>query len=118
VAIGEIDLKARQRGQPRTVKFKSVSKFPSVERDLAFVLPKTIKAQDVAQEIKRSAGQLLQSVRIFDVFEGGNLPPDHISVAYRMLFQDMQETLTEERLAALQNQIVQAVDKKLSVKVR
>lgn len=118
VAVGEIDLKALHRGQPRTVKFKSVSRFPSVERDLAFVLPKTMKAQDVAQEIKRSAGQLLQSVRIFDVFEGGNLPPEHISVAFRMLFQDMQETLTEERLAALQNQIVQAVDKKLSVKVR
>src|SRR5206468_2195708 len=51
VAIGEIDLRALSRGQPRTVKFKSVAKFPAVERDLAFVLPKTMLASDVAAEI-------------------------------------------------------------------
>lgn len=118
VAVGEIDLKALIRGQPRTVKFKGVSKFPAVERDLAFVLPKALKAQDVALEIKKSGGALLQSVQIFDVFEGGNLPPEHVSVAYKMIFQDMNETLTEEKLAAMQNQIVSSVEKKLSVKVR
>jgi phenylalanyl-tRNA synthetase beta chain len=118
VAIGEIDLKALSRGQPRTVKFKPVSKFPAVERDIAFVIPKEMKAQDVAAEIKRTAGALLQSVEVFDVFEGGTLPAGQVSVAYRMVYQDVQETLTEERLTALQAQIVSNVEKKLSVKVR
>jgi phenylalanyl-tRNA synthetase beta chain len=118
VAFGEIDLRAISRGQPRTVKFKPVSKFPAVERDLAFVLPRAMKAQDVAAEVKRTAGPLLQSIEIFDVFEGGNLAADQVSVAYRMVYQDLQETLTEERLTQLQAQIVANVEKKLSVKVR
>lgn len=118
VAVAEIDLRALGRGQPRTVKFKPVAKFPSVERDLAFVLPKSVRAQDVAAEIKKAAGPLLQSIDVFDVFQGGNLPPDHISVAYRMIFQDHEATLNEERLTALQAQIVSGVEKKLSVKVR
>lgn len=118
VAIAEIDVKSISRGQPRTVKFKSVAKFPSVERDLAFVLPKSVRSQDVATEIKKAAGPLLQSIDVFDVFQGGSLPPDHVSVAYRMIFQDHESTLTEERLSALQAQIVAGVEKKLSVKVR
>ncbi|MBX3022448.1 MAG: phenylalanine--tRNA ligase subunit beta [Bdellovibrionales bacterium] len=118
VALGEIDLKALMRGQPRSVKFKPVSKFPAVERDIAFVVPKEMRAQDVAAEIKRTAGALLQSIEVFDVFQGGNLPADHQSVAYRMIYQDLQETLTEERLSQLQSQIVANVEKKLSVKVR
>lgn len=118
VAVAEMDVRALGRGQPRTVKFKPVSKFPSVERDLAFVLPMTVRAQDVANEIRKSAGPLLQSIDVFDVFKGGNLPADHISVAYRMIFQDHDATLTEERLTALQTQIVSGVEKKFSVKVR
>lgn len=118
VAVAELDLKALSRGQPRTVKFKSVAKFPAVERDLAFVLPKSMQASEVTTEIKKASGALLQSVDIFDVFEGGNLPEGHVSVAYRMIFQDMEGTLTEEKLTALQSQIVGQVEKKLNVRVR
>jgi len=118
VAVGEIDLKALSRGQPRTVKFKPVSKFPAVERDIAFVLPKNMRAGDVAGEIKKTAGAVLQSLEIFDVFEGGSLPEGHVSVAYRMVYQDHEGTLSDEKLTALQSQIVSNVEKKLSVKVR
>lgn len=118
VAVGEIDLAAISRGQPRTVKFKPVSKFPAVERDLAFVMPKTMAASEVSAEIKKTAGALLQSVEVFDVFSGGNLPEGHLSVAYKMVFQSPTATLGEEELTQMQNQIVANVGKKLSIKVR
>jgi phenylalanyl-tRNA synthetase beta chain len=118
VAIGEFDLKALSRGQPRSVKFKPVSKFPAVERDLAFLLPKTMRAADVAQEIKKTAGPILQSLEIFDTFSGESVPEGFVSVAYRMVYQDLEGTLGEERLTALQKQIVANVEKKLAVKVR
>ena len=118
VVVAELDVKALSRGQPRVVKFKPVSKFPAVERDLAFVLPKTLAAADVSSEIKKTSGALLQSIDIFDVFEGGTLPEGHVSVAYRMIFQDLEGTLNEEKLTSLQAQIVANVEKKLNVKVR
>jgi phenylalanyl-tRNA synthetase beta chain len=118
VAVAELDLKALSRGQPRQVKFKPVSKFPAVERDLAFVLPEGMLAAEVAAEIKKSSGPLLQSIEVFDVFSGGNLPPGHVSIAYRMIFQDLEGTLSEEKLTSLQNQIVSGVQKKLGINVR
>lgn len=118
VVVGELDLRSLGRGQPRTIKFKAVSKFPAAERDLAFAVPRGVRAQDIAQEIKRTAGGLLQSVEVFDVFEGGNLPPEHSSIAFRMVYQDQGGTLTDEKLNQVLAQIVASVDKKLSVKVR
>jgi len=119
VAVAELDLKALGRGQPRLVKYKSISKFPSVERDLAFVMPKSMRAQEVMTEIKMSGGELLQGVEVFDVFEGGaQLPPEHVSVAFRMIFQDLKETLTEERMTAVLSGIVDQVGRKLALKVR
>ncbi len=118
VAIAELDLEALGRGQPRPVKFKPVSKFPAVQRDLAFVLPRDMRANDVATEIVKSAGRLLQSVEVFDIFSGGHLPADHVSVAYRMVFQDLESTLSEQKLTELQAQIVSNVEKKFAVKVR
>ncbi len=118
VAVGELDLVALGRGQPRSVKFKPVSKFPAVERDLALVLPKDIRAQDVAVEIKKAGGALLQSIEVFDVFEGGEIPESHRSVAYRMVFQDSAGTLTDDQMAKLHQHIVSSVSKKFPLKVR
>ncbi|MGE4131869.1 MAG: phenylalanine--tRNA ligase subunit beta [Bdellovibrionales bacterium] len=118
VAVAELDLEALSRGQPRQPKYKPISKFPSVERDLAFVIPKNLRAQDLAGDIRKTAGPLLQSLEVFDVFEGESLPENHCSVAYRMILQSGEETLSEERLTALQAQIVAAVTKKWPAKVR
>jgi phenylalanyl-tRNA synthetase beta chain len=81
-------------------------------------MPKEMKASDVAAEIKRTVGALLQSVEVFDAFEGGSMPEGQVSVAYRMVYQDVKETLTDERLTALQAQIVSNVEKKLAIRVR
>ena len=118
VVVAEINLKSLERGQPRPTKFKSIPKFPAVERDLAFVLPPGRGAQDVVAEIRRAAGALLRSVEIFDVFRGGNLPEGHVSVAYRLRYQDPQNTLTDERLGELQAQILKRVGDKLGLSVR
>ncbi len=118
VAVAELDVKSLGRGQPRTVKFKSVSKFPAVERDLAFVMPRTMASAEVESEIRKTSGALLQSLEVFDLFAGPGLPEGHVSIAYRMIFQDIEGTLNEERLTALHSQIVSNVEKKLAIKVR
>jgi phenylalanyl-tRNA synthetase beta chain len=118
VAIASVSLAALKRGQPRTVKYQPVSKFPAVERDLAFVMPKTLPAADVSKEIKKISGPLLQSVDVFDVFSGGNLAENEVSVSFKMVFQDQEGTLTEDKLQTATKQIIDGVSKKLSIKVR
>lgn len=117
-AIAEIDVAALRRGQPRPVKFQPISKQPSSERDFAFVVPNNVSSAAISSEIKKVVGVPLQSLEVFDVFEGGNLPEGHRSIAYRMVLQDPNTTLTEAQLQALQNDIVSALEKKLNVRIR
>jgi phenylalanyl-tRNA synthetase beta chain len=117
-AVAEIDVAVMRRGQPRPVKYQPISKLPSSERDFAFLVPKNVTAASVANEIKKAANQTLQSVEVFDVFEGGNLPEGFRSVAYRVVLQDPNTTLTESQLQTLQNDIVSSLEKKLGVRLR
>ena len=118
VAVAEIDVEKLMRGQPRLPKLKKISKLPAVERDLAFVLPKTMQASDVIQVLEKAGQPYVQSVEVFDVFEGKSVAEDSRSVAFRMIYQSDAQTLTEEELTKLQNQSIDAVKQKLGVSVR
>jgi phenylalanyl-tRNA synthetase beta chain len=117
-AIAEIDVSALRRGQPRPVKYQPISKLPSAERDFAFLVPVKVTASQISAEIRKASGAVLQSLEVFDVFEGGNLPEGFRSIAYRLVLQDPNETLGEAQLAKLQTDILSALEKKLSVKIR
>ncbi len=118
VAVAELDVAQLMRGQPRSLKVKSLSRFPAVERDLTFVLPQSLSAGQVLGEIKKAAGANLQSARVVDVFTGGDLKEDQRAVSYRMLLQSHQETLSEELLQGLQTKVIEQVKRKLAIEVR
>jgi phenylalanyl-tRNA synthetase beta chain len=118
VVYAELNLEILLKGQPRKYRTKSISKFPMVERDLAFVMPKTFNAGDLIADMTKAAGSVLKSVAIFDVFEGGSLQPHEKSVAYRFLYQDMEKTLTDQELQALDQKIIVAMRQKYSISVR
>ncbi len=118
VVYCELNLEQLLKGQPRKYRTKSISKFPMVERDLAFVMPKTLKAGDIIADMQKAAGAQLKSVLIFDVFEGGNLKDTDKSVAYRLIYQDMEKTLTDEDLQKLDKIVIDSVSQKYSISVR
>lgn len=118
VVLAEINADILMKGQPRTVRTKSVSKSPSVERDLAFVMPESLEAGLVAQEIQKAAGAVMKSVTVFDVFKGDPLKAEEKSVAFRMVFQDAERTLTDEDLKTLDKKIIDAINQKFSISVR
>lgn len=118
VAVAEFDLAALTSGQPRVAKSKTPSKFPMVERDLAFVMPKDLAVADVMAAIKKSVGQQLVSSRVFDVYEGDKVAQGMRSVAFRMIYQDPSATLTDEQLMGLQTKIIDDVSKKFGIQVR
>lgn len=116
--FGEFNLDRLAQGQPRAPKARSISAFPMVDRDIALVMPKELAASEVEAVIRKSAGELLRDVRVFDVFEGGNLASGQKSVAFRLLFQDMRATLEDTQVNALRDQVIAAVSEKFPVTVR
>jgi phenylalanyl-tRNA synthetase beta chain len=118
VAVCEVDLEALMRGQPRVNKLTRLSKFPAVERDLALLLPLSLAAGDVVKEIEKAGAPLLQTVQVFDVFRGQGIPEGHQSVAFRLVFQDSESTLSDDKLVQAVAQVTEALKKKFALQTR
>jgi phenylalanyl-tRNA synthetase beta chain len=118
VAAFEIELdRLLNRGM---TKFKSItpSKFPAVERDLAFVMPDTLAVGEVLKVIRQQSGELLVDLKVIDVFEGEPLEKGQKSVALRLVLQDRENTLQEDRVNALQQKLIEALKSRYPIALR
>lgn len=96
---------------PITAKFKSLPQYPSMSRDLAFIVNKNDLFKDITKIIKKAASNILRKTDIFDVYEGKHVPEDKKSVAFRFVFQDFDATLTDEKVDGEMNKIRTALQK-------
>lgn len=96
----------------RNIKYKEVSKFPSIKKDVAFIT--THSAQDITNVIKKTGSRLLTDIDIFDVYEKA----DQKSIAFSLTFNDMTRTLTEEEVMEIFNRIIKEVETKTASKLK
>jgi len=87
-------------------KFKGLSKFPVIRRDLALVVPVEIEYQDLINTIKEQAGNNLIDICLFDVYQGENIATDKRSLAIGLTFQHQDKTLTDTEISEILNNIV------------
>lgn len=117
-ALAELDLDQLYKGQPRPYRIQSISNFPVVERDFAFVMPKSLKVGDVLKDIRKSAGSLLVNVDVFDLYEGDKMEAGKKSVALRLWLQDKNATLQEAQIAEVTNKVLESLKKNFDLSVR
>ena len=102
----------------KAIKYKESSKYPSISKDLAFIVKKDVMAKDVIDVIKKACGRLLVDVNVFDVYVGENVASDEKSLAFNLIFEDPTRTLTEEEVMQLFNKAIDAVTTKLNAVLR
>ena len=90
---------------------KAVSKFPSTDFDLAFVVPDDVVASQVLRALRQAGGKLAVDVRSFDVYRGKGVPDGSRSLAYRVRLQAPDKTLTDEVVAGVRQSCIDAVAK-------
>jgi len=100
------------------VTYKEVTKFPSVSRDLALLLDTTIKFEDVEKIAYKAEKNLLKDVRLFDVYEGKNLPEGKKSYAVNFILQDNEKTLTDKQIDAIMKKIQTLLEKEIGAMLR
>lgn len=100
------------------VEFTEISKFPSVSRDLALLLDKSVEFAQVEQIARQSEKKLLKSVELFDVYEGKNLPEGKKSYAVNFILQDTEKTLNDKAIEAVMNKIINNLKKQLGAELR
>jgi len=100
-------------------KFKfEYSDYQKSERDFAFVVDKNIKAQDLIKTIISVDKNLIKSVKLFDVYEGENIPSDKKSIALNVTIQSSDKTLDDSDLEKINSLIISTVEKKFGAKIR
>ncbi|MBD0333750.1 MAG: phenylalanine--tRNA ligase subunit beta, partial [Chitinophagaceae bacterium] len=100
------------------VQFKEVPKFPMVERDLAMVVPRQMKYEEIRSTIDKLRLDKLQDVKLFDVFESEKLGAGKKSLAVNFIFQDEEKTLTDKEIDAWMNKIMTALEKESGAEIR
>lgn len=99
-------------------KYRPLPKYPAVERDLAVVVKKEVLAAQVESCIKELGGQLLEKVKLFDVYEGAQIPQGYKSLAYSLSYRAADRTLTDEEVNSLHDSIVKGLEQKLGARLR
>lgn len=79
-------------------KFKVISKYPTVTRDIAIVVDKDITAERLSQAIVSKGKNILKTVQVFDVYYGENVDKDKKSIAFSLIFENVEKTLTDEEV--------------------
>ncbi len=100
------------------MKFKEISKFPSVKKDIAVIIDKEKTSGEVAMAIKKAASNLLTKVELFDVYTGANIDENKKSLAYSLTFEDSKKTLTDEEINKEMEKIIEFLSKKLNAELR
>ena len=94
------------------------SDYQKSDRDYAFVVEKDFKAQDLIEIISGVDKSLIKNVKIFDVYEGENIPSDKKSVALKVTIQSDYKTLNEKDLNEISQKIISSVEVKAGAKLR
>ena len=98
--------------------YHDISKFPSVSRDLALLIDKSVQFEQIEQIARQTEKKLLKSVELFDVYEGKNLPDGKKSYAVNFILQDESKTLTDKQIDAIMTKLINNLKQKLGAELR
>jgi phenylalanyl-tRNA synthetase beta chain len=102
----------------KQLRFKEISKFPAVERDLAFVLDKSVRYADIEKQVATLSLKQLISFSLFDIFESEKLGKNKQSMAMNFIFQDEDKTLKDEEVDKWIKKISNTIETNLAAEIR
>lgn len=110
VYIGVIDIEAVLPFATFDRKYNGIAKFPAVTRDISMVVPKEIMVGEIEDIITKKGGKLVESYKLFDLYEGNQIKPGHKSVAYSIIFRASDRTLEEKDVTEAMDKILKALE--------
>ena len=102
----------------KPLKYVGASIYPEIVKDVAFVVDKKLPVEEIMTTIKDTGKDLLTNISIFDVYMGPNVLETEKSVAFKLIFQSKERTLSDEEVMKIFNQIMVDVKEKFNCKVR
>jgi phenylalanyl-tRNA synthetase beta chain len=109
IVVCELDMDRLAALYSTKRSFRSIPRFPSSSRDVAFLIRRELEAREVLLPAEESHEELLEKVLIFDIYEGINLPAGMKSVGLRFSYRSADRTLTDDEVNEVHGRIVQSI---------
>lgn len=109
IYVCEFSLTSLYNKKIKPIKYKETSKYPSIVKDVSFIVDKDTMAIDIENTIKKSGGRLLESINVFDYYSGDKIDLDKKSLAFKLTFTDSNRTLEEKEVMDIFNKIISDV---------
>ena len=118
IYVCEISLTKLYHKEIKPLKYKEANIYPSINKDVAFIIDSSINYKDIKDEIKKVGGKLLTNVSVFDIYVGEHIESGKYSMALNLTFEDNNRTLTENEVMVLFNKIIEDIKIKFNAIVR
>lgn len=118
VYISEINLDKVQQFKNDLVQYKSISKYPLVERDIAFIIDENIESQSIIDVIKENGGEYVKFAELFDRYKGSQIAEGKVSLAFKIGFQSDDRTLKDEEVKESMSNISKALSETFDIDLR
>ena len=118
IYVMELNLEKLASYTHDVAKYKEISKFPGIEKDVAFVVDESVKSEAIETVIKNSGGKMLKHIELFDVYKGENLEKGKKSYAYNLKFENPERTLSDEEVTVVFEKIMEKVCSEIGATIR
>jgi len=112
----DLDLIAELEAEPKS--FKPLPKFPSVNWDIALIVPETVASGELLTAIDNAAEPIVEAAEIFDVYRGDAIEPDHKSVAISLTYRSVEQTLDDKTVNKVHQRLISMLEKRFQGRLR
>lgn len=116
IYVMEINLTKLLSTKTRKMNYKEISKFPSVVKDVAFIIDNNKTSAEIEKVIKQAGGKMLEKINVFDIYP--NIEEGKKSIAYKLTFSNSNKTLSDEEVMQVFDKIIKEVETKTKSKLR
>lgn len=99
-------------------KYSPLPKYPAITRDIALVIDRSILVKDIEKIVWDNSKGLIETVKLFDVYTGNQIPEDKKSVAYSLIYRSHEKTLTDDEILEVHNKILEKLKEELNADLR
>ena len=115
IYLMEIDLDVLENLGVKKLEYQEISKYPSISKDVAFILSKDITNEEIMADMKKSAGKYLSGIELFDIYD---IDDKTHSLAYKMIFSSHESTLTDDVVMPIFDKVINDIKNKYHATIR
>ncbi|MBU7318598.1 phenylalanine--tRNA ligase subunit beta [Paenibacillus oleatilyticus] len=114
----EVELDTLAQLASESFAYRPLPRFPAIGRDMALVVDRSVPVGDLLAKARETAGSLLESIQVFDIYTGERLGADKKSVAISLVYRTLERTLTDEEVSELHGRVVAALEADFGAELR